>query len=1015
MKQRVKAMAVARTGQVLKVALLAAWMAGSALAEPVQPVLDTPLRDAGVCRGPDGTYYLTGTSGPDFNNNRGVRVWTSKDLQKWEDKGFVWDLWKDTKVHHGAWQPELYPVPGLPPGDRGRAMTAPRIAHDGERFWITFSMNGYAAGAMPGGAEIQGPYSDTQMLAEAGGAETDKSDASIFMDRDGTRYLVWGGGMIAKLKPVETLKKLSYNEVGFEGRPTYLPAQIEGFFTDATLPEHGLPYGVSVVRDGESYAFLYTATTLRDGKPSEDAYIVRASKLLGPYGRPELLLADSGRVTVFTGPDSKPWISYSVAAQPALSPMPKPTRAVATTPPPAPKSGEIVTSVPRRAPSEKPKDVPQLLEMIEPIFDHPLRDAAICRGPDGTWYLTGTEGSRASDGTLDWNNNKGVRLWKSTDRKQWADIGYVWEIERHGKDWQKTGHLDLTVGASPRIGRAITAPEIHYIKNTFYIAYSLNGMGSGLLKSASGKAEGPYEDLGLITRTGRDPSLFVDSDGSVLWVLGPGLVAKMKDDLTGLAEAPRPLFTGVAWYPRYLRRSENLGIWGSHLVKQGEWYVWNFTTRSGRGGINAIDTMASWSKSIEGPWGEPCLMLANGGQSTLVADGDGGWLATVSGEDEFSNHPYRAALTPVVSNGGFASKGKTVSALDLRPFDAKSLTTQFQAVNSLKATALDLWIGHPDFIPFPLRDVFMGRMPDGYYYCTGSFWGVEELRRDVNLFRSKDLVHWEKLPPVYPYAKYLADGAIAPKDQAKFQNLVKSDVLGVKGKDGRIQFGDNKLFHWNDNYYITTQNFGNGEPKGGISLLKSETGKVEGPYRWIRQVPGSADTYQDQDGTFIHSLGGCRLYRLKDIEKEPFKQSFEVGHPWRLIFSEDCEAGILKVDGKYVAYSTDWSGNYDMNYMVADSIEGPWSTLRIGAPYGGNGYMFQHADRSWWYAYFPNTNDYATRAQNFVHMNIYPLFVGMVNGELIIEPKAVRANRAALEKMGAIWQSPSKETTKENP
>ena len=71
-------------------------------------------------------------------------------------------------------------------------------------------------------------------------------------------------------------------------------------------------------------------------------------------------------------------------------------------------------------------------------------------------------------------------------------------------------------------------------------------MGSGLLKSTSGKAEGPYEDLGLITRTGRDPSLFVDSDDSVLWVLGPGLVAKMKDDLTGLAEAPRPDPTDLA-------------------------------------------------------------------------------------------------------------------------------------------------------------------------------------------------------------------------------------------------------------------------------------------------------------------------------------------------------------------------------------------------------------------------------------------------------------------------------------
>jgi hypothetical protein len=62
------------------------------------------------------------------------------------------------------------------------------------------------------------------------------------------------------------------------------------------------------------------------------------------------------------------------------------------------------------------------------------------------------------------------------------------------------------------------------------------------------------------------------------------------------------LFTQVRWYPRYLRRPEIMGSWGSQLHRQGAWYIWTFTTRTGRCGINAIDLaspkdcITSWHK-----------------------------------------------------------------------------------------------------------------------------------------------------------------------------------------------------------------------------------------------------------------------------------------------------------------------------------------------------------------------------------------------------------------------------------
>jgi len=988
------------------------------LAETVNPSLGEPVLDASVLRGPEGTWYLTGTTswnpeaeGPDFHNNRGVRVWSSKDLRAWKDEGFVWDLWKDPGIHHGDWQTELYPVPGLPPGERARGFTAPRLAHDGERFWITYSMNGYASGAMPGGQTVAGPYADTKLLAEAGGAGTARSDASLFVDQDGKRYLVWGGGMIAPLKETETLKKLKDNEIGFEGTPVFLPSQVEGFFTDPTLPEHGMPYGVSVFRDGDDYVFLYTATTLRGGKASEDAYIARAKSLSGPYGRPELLKAAAGRVAAFVGPSDKLWISSSAEGKPVLEPLPKAAKAIAATPPPAPPAGEIVTSVPRRNPSEKPSDVAQLLETIEPVMDHPLRDAALAQGPDGTWYMTGTEATRGKDGKLDWANNRGIRLWSSPDRKTWTDRGYVWEFERNGNASEKGGHLDLTIGASPQIGRAITAPEIHFLKGTFWIPYSVNGMQSGLLKSTSGKAEGPYENVGIITRTGRDPSLFQDGD-TVFWVLGNGLIAKMKDDMSGLAEAPHPLFTGVKWNPRYMRRLEVHGIWGSHLRKQGDWYVWVFTTRTGRGGINAIDTMATWSKSLEGPWAEPCLMLANGGQSTLVPDGKGGWLATVSGEDEMSNHPFRACITPVVSDGEL---GKP---LKLRPLADNAIYTNWQMINSWHATALDLWKGYPDLIPNSLRDIFILRDRDGTYYCTGSFWGegVEDLRRDAVFFKSKDLLHWEKCPPVYSYSKLAEDGMIEEKDLAGFKELVEKDAEGTNWRF-KIQIGEQKIWPMGDTYYMNAQAFCK---PGGHLLLKSTSGKIEGPYKPVQWIGGTADLMQEDDGAILLNSSGImhrRFASLADFENTPMSVGPKVERvnythaekPFEnIIFTEDCEAGLMKIGGKYVTWSTDWTGNYDCIYRYADRPEGPYHGKMRILPHGGNGKFFQDEKGQWFYTYFFNTNDYASRKQNYVRMNMYPVFVGEEDGELIIEPVAVRENRSALEKMGAIWQPNAK-------
>ena len=87
----------------------------------LRKLLDTPLRDPSICRGPDGTYYLTGTSEPfwGYNNENGIRVWKSKDLTTWEPLGTVWRY--GTSPWHEKYLKAKEPL--WAPGSRSRGRT----------------------------------------------------------------------------------------------------------------------------------------------------------------------------------------------------------------------------------------------------------------------------------------------------------------------------------------------------------------------------------------------------------------------------------------------------------------------------------------------------------------------------------------------------------------------------------------------------------------------------------------------------------------------------------------------------------------------------------------------------------------------------------------------------------------------------------------------------------------------------------------------------------------------------
>jgi beta-xylosidase len=280
---------------------------------------------------------------------------------------------------------------------------------------------------------------------------------------------------------------------------------------------------------------------------------------------------------------------------------------------------------------------------LRKLMDVPLRDPSICVGPDGTYYLTGT-----SEPFWGFNNDNGIRVWKSGDMVSWQPLGTVW---RYGESpWHKK-YLEAR--------KPLWAPEIHYLKNTFWLTYSMPGWdgtaktsGSGLLKSTSGRPEGPYVDMQPAERMGDeiDATLFQDEDGQVYFAWHSGKVARLKDNMSGLAEPYHWLKSAVA-DPDPKHHSglcagifgkdsfDHVGYEGMFLFKrQGRYYLCCSEQIDGR-----YSCMVATSTSLLGPYSARYEAIRHGGHNAFFVDASGQWWST------FFGPPYseRAAVLPV--------------------------------------------------------------------------------------------------------------------------------------------------------------------------------------------------------------------------------------------------------------------------------------------------------------------------------------------------------------------------------
>ena len=229
--------------------------------------------------------------------------------------------------------------------------------------------------------------------------------------------------------------------------------------------------------------------------------------------------------------------------------------------------------------------------------------------------------------------------------------------------------------------RAVWAPELHYIKslkNWFIVACmnnSAKGKGSFILRSKTGKPEGPYENIeGNKYKpifSDIDGSLFEDSDGTVYFVGHNHYIAKMKPDMSDLAEELMKIKETEYYAEPYIEGAFIFKFAGKYHLVQA---IWSHRTSEGdtyveKEGITSQNTRYSYdcviatSDNIYGPYGNRYCAITGGGHNNFFQDKDGNWWATCfwnprgNQASEFQQTCQPGLIPMIYENGQFHPKG----------------------------------------------------------------------------------------------------------------------------------------------------------------------------------------------------------------------------------------------------------------------------------------------------------------------------------------------------------------------
>ena len=293
-----------------------------------------------------------------------------------------------------------------------------------------------------------------------------------------------------------------------------------------------------------------------------------------------------------------------------------------------------------------------LIPNLKPLIpDTQLRDTVVRLGGDGNYYLTGSSGADI------WNFNDGVELWRSPDLKKWDYLGEVWTFDKDGT-WEKTWRWHH------KPVRALWAPEIIYIKSltNYFITLSMPPGNRGILKSTTGKPEGPYVNAlandGFL-KGGIDATLFEDDDGQVYFLSGGGgSITRMKRDMSGFDGEPHRIAYEKPADGGWTRSS--IGQEGATIFKRNGIYYLGGAAFYKPPGSESIrySSAAAMSTNLFGPYTKWHEAVPCGGGTDYFQDKGGDWWCAFFGND--NEAPFREK--PAIVKIDFAADGKIIVA-----------------------------------------------------------------------------------------------------------------------------------------------------------------------------------------------------------------------------------------------------------------------------------------------------------------------------------------------------------------
>jgi xylan 1,4-beta-xylosidase len=566
-----------------------------AMAQAIEPVLNHPLRNPSVCLGPDGCYYLTGTTGyPDWElTNDGIRLWRSTDLIHWEALGKIWDI-----DQHGTWQKAFKPQLVRGRTVNVRALWGPEIHWSGQAFYIVYAMNYGGIGLLKSRSDqATGPYEDLGCLVDRGHCP------SLFWDRDNTAYLLYNHGRIVRL---------TQDLQATDGLPRIIGHIEPGSAkTESTVAPPGAPTDFTLTFVDGHYCLFWNQDSGRFGHYTDDVFAAESDTLFGPYSRPYLAVPHASQPCIFTDKSRRLWATFCGCAQD-----------------PGAVAHERVGFVPlQRTQQQRIRpDATVILEKgpvarLQPLLpDYVVRHPSVTNADDPYYYMVATQGEQG--GLFE---EADIGLWRSEDLEQWKVVKDLWVWDDLG--WEPPSGVEAR----------LFAPEICQLRRrgTCLLVFSVRAREAytWIYKSISGKVEGPYQNMGdSYMVQGRGGFIFEDDDGSVYFLWDNGKMAHLNDDLSGLQQE--------RWHLQTLHGNP-VGSEGIGLVKINNRYVLHAAQWQGNDPLNATyDLMYALSEEIMGPYSPQNLVVPHGGHSTVFQGKDDRWRATFFGHDKTA--PFRS-------------------------------------------------------------------------------------------------------------------------------------------------------------------------------------------------------------------------------------------------------------------------------------------------------------------------------------------------------------------------------------